>query len=98
MGRRTKKVGSAGRFGSRYGVSLRNRFAAVEKRRKASYECPQCAHQAVKRKAAGIWRCRHCDLVFAGGAYVPKTTRARQKRSMQAPVEDEDSQPDEVSD
>lgn len=90
MGRRTKKVGSAGRFGARYGVSLRNRFAAVEKRRKASYDCPKCAHQAVKRKAAGIWRCRHCDLVFAGGAYVPRTTRARQKRPMGLHLDEEE--------
>lgn len=81
MGRRTKKVGSAGRFGSRYGVRLRNRFAAVERRRKAFYQCPRCAHQAVKRRAAGIWHCRHCDLTYAGGAYAPGTARSPGKRT-----------------
>ncbi len=94
MGRRTKKVGASGRFGSRYGVSLRNRFAAVEKRRKSFYECPQCAHKSVKRQAAGIWRCRHCDLVFAGGAYIPQTTRAKQRRRM--PISTEMVDQDEI--
>ena len=31
MSQRTKKVGSTGRFGSRYGVSVRRRLGAVEK-------------------------------------------------------------------
>lgn len=89
MGRRTKKVGAAGRFGARYGVSLRNRYAAVEKRRKAIYECPRCAHNAVKRRSAGIWHCRHCELVFAGGAYTPSDRQSRRRRRPAVQSEEE---------
>jgi ribosomal protein eL43 len=44
----------------------------VEDKLKAKHECPNCRHPSVKRKSTGIWECRHCGIVFAGGAYVPK--------------------------
>jgi len=71
MTKRTKKVGVTGRFGARYGVKPRNELAAVLSVKAAAYECPSCKHVAVKRVARGIWRCRKCDLTFAGGAYTP---------------------------
>jgi large subunit ribosomal protein L37Ae len=70
---RTKKVGSTGRFGVRYGAKLRRRVLDIEKRRHEPNRCPACATKALKRKAVGLWECSKCDLLFAGGAYVPYT-------------------------
>ncbi len=70
---RTKKVGSTGRFGPRYGAKLRRRVLDIDNRRKDPTRCPSCATKALKRKAAGLWNCTKCGLVFAGGAYVPFT-------------------------
>jgi large subunit ribosomal protein L37Ae len=74
MTRRTKKVGVAGRYGPRYGVRIRKQIAAVTAAKNKSYECPRCKHVAVKRVSTGIWKCRRCDLKFAGGAYTPKVS------------------------
>ena len=71
MTRRTKKVGVAGRYGARYGVRIRKQITAVTVSKNQSYECPRCRHEAVKRVSTGIWKCRRCDLKFAGGAYAP---------------------------
>jgi large subunit ribosomal protein L37Ae len=70
---RTKKVGSTGRFGPRYGAKLRRRVLDIEKKRHEPNRCPACATKALKRKAVGLWKCSKCDLLFAGGAYVPYT-------------------------
>ncbi len=70
---RTKKVGSTGRFGARYGAKLRRRVLEIEKKRNEPTRCPACATRALKRKAVGLWICKKCDLLFAGGAYVPFT-------------------------
>lgn len=69
MTRRTKKAGSAGRFGPRYGVKIRRRIAEVEAKSKGRHDCPKCKATAVTRKATGIWNCRHCGATFASGAY-----------------------------
>lgn len=70
---RTKKVGSTGRFGSRYGAKLRRRVLDIDNRRKEPTRCPACATKALKRRAVGLWKCSKCGLLFAGGAYVPFT-------------------------
>ncbi|MFW9918131.1 MAG: 50S ribosomal protein L37ae [Candidatus Thorarchaeota archaeon] len=70
---RTKKVGSTGRFAARYGAKLRRRVLDIEKKRNEPHRCPACATRALKRKAAGLWKCTKCELLFAGGAYVPYT-------------------------
>ncbi len=57
----------------RYGVSLRKRYRAVQREKQAKYKCDVCGKLAVKRVSTGIWKCRYCDAVFAGGAYSFKT-------------------------
>lgn len=70
---RTKKVGSTGKFSSRYGAKLRRRVLDIEKKRNEAHRCPSCATRALSRKAAGLWKCNKCGILFAGGAYVPFT-------------------------
>lgn len=63
------KLGSASRFGARYGSSLKKKVAEVEKGLKAKKKCPECRKLTIKRLSAGIWTCRHCNIKFAGNAY-----------------------------
>jgi len=83
---RTKKVGTAGRFGPRYGSTIRKRVREIEERMKQPHKCPKCGTRAVKRISVGVWQCRKCDFTFTGGAYVPVTgagkaaARAAQKK------------------
>jgi len=73
MAKRTKKVGSAGRFQSRYGVRSRTRIKNVESTQKSKHVCPSCGHNKVKRVSTSIWQCKKCKIKFAGGAYTPVT-------------------------
>jgi large subunit ribosomal protein L37Ae len=73
MTKRTKKVGPAGRFQSRYGVRARNRLRNVEVIQRRKHVCPSCKQIAVKREGTGVYRCRKCGIKFAGGSYIPKT-------------------------
>jgi len=71
MSRRTKKTGIVARFGSRYGTSVRKRFKKAADSSRKKYRCPRCSYTSVKRISSGIWKCRHCDYKFTGGAYQP---------------------------
>jgi large subunit ribosomal protein L37Ae len=74
---RTKKVGSAGKFGSRYGLKIRKKIVDIEKSTKVRHKCPSCLRKSLKRKSAGIWECRKCGIKMAGGAYSPKTSATK---------------------
>ena len=69
---KTKKVGAAGRFGSRYGKKIGTDFAAVERLKKARGRCPRCLKENIKRHASGVWYCSACGYKFAGKAYKPR--------------------------
>ena len=73
MAKRTKKVGPAGRFQSRYGVRARTRVRNVEVQQKQKYNCPSCGNKSVKRISTSIWQCKKCGIKIAGGAYSPHT-------------------------
>lgn len=73
---RTRVTKSTARFGARYGSTLRKRVREVEQKLRAKHRCPSCLTVgSVKRKAVGIWFCRKCGKVFAGGAYTPLSER-----------------------
>jgi len=59
----------SGRFGSRYGKSIREAVLEADKKAKASYNCPFCSRISVRRVAAGIWQCSKCGKKIASGAY-----------------------------
>ena len=71
MSKRTKKVGTSGRFGPRYGVTVRKRIADVEAVTKGRHECPVCHGAALGRSATGIWICRRCGAKMASSSYMP---------------------------
>ena len=64
-----KKIGSTGRFGSRYGTKIRKLALAVDQKLKQRYKCPSCGAVRVKRITTSIWKCGRCGVKFAGGAY-----------------------------
>ena len=71
MSKRT--VGSAGRYGVRYGKRIRKLVGDVEKIGKSRHMCPRCNMEYVVRESVGIWKCRKCGLKFAGAAHKPKS-------------------------
>lgn len=68
---KTKKVGSAGRFGPRYGKKIREKVAEIEKIQKKRHICPSCKMEYLVREGSGIWICKKCGAKFAGQAYYP---------------------------
>ncbi|KAK0621536.1 ribosomal protein L37ae [Bombardia bombarda] len=81
MSKRTKKVGISGKYGTRYGASLRKLVKKQEVSQHAKYTCTFCGKDAVKRSNVGIWNCRACKKVIAGGAYTVSTPAAAAMRS-----------------
>ena len=70
MARHTKKVGVVGKYGTRYGASLRKLVKKMEISQHARYTCPFCGKDNMKRSNVGIWQCGSCRKAVAGGAYV----------------------------
>merc|ERR1711907_933148 len=81
MGKRTKKVGVVGKYGTRYGASLRKIIKKIEITQHATYTCAFCGKDTVKRSVVGVWRCKACRKVIAGGAYTLSTPTAATVRS-----------------
>ena len=71
---RTKVVGIAGRYGARYGATLRKKVRDILERRYSPHQCPFCGYTGrVVRISTGLWMCEKCGMKWAGGAYVPRT-------------------------
>ncbi|MEM4271666.1 MAG: 50S ribosomal protein L37ae [Candidatus Pacearchaeota archaeon] len=75
MGSKTKKVKSAGRFGSGYGTSVRKNFNAIESEQRKKQVSPFCPSSSAKRIAPGIWKCKKTGKIFAGPAYFLKAEK-----------------------
>jgi len=84
-----KKSRSAARFDPRYGRKSRKIVADLEEKSKASYVCPQCGRNKVKKTSTAIWSCSTCGYTFAGGSFLPETSLGRSvlrslKKSLEA--------------
>jgi len=67
-----KVTGISGRFGARYGMSLRRKWKEIMEKRYADHVCPYCKTAGkVVRIAAGVWYCKKCKTKWAGLAYTP---------------------------
>ena len=66
---RTKKVKSAGRFGPRYGKSVRKKITEIESKQHKKQICPFCKKPKLKRLSKGIWKCKKCKKKFAGPTF-----------------------------
>ncbi|CDR96039.1 ribosomal protein RPL37A [Babesia ovata] len=69
MSKRTKKVGVTGKYGVRYGASLRKQARKILLLQHTAYNCPFCGKDATRWKAVGIWECKRCKRRVAGGAW-----------------------------
>merc|ERR1712070_1352989 len=76
MTKRTKKVGIARKYGVRYGSSLRKLMKKFETMQRQRYVCPFCGKATVRKVSVGIWRCRACKKIMAGGAWSLTTSVA----------------------
>lgn len=81
MARRTKKVGIVGKYGVRYGASLRKTIQKIEISQREKHQCAFCGKKAVRRECVGIWTCSKCRKQVSGGAYVPSTPAAQTARA-----------------
>ncbi len=63
------KRGPAGRFGARYGASLRKKVQDIEEKLHTQTQCPDCKKKQMKRLANSIWKCMYCNIKFAGNTY-----------------------------
>lgn len=86
MGKRTKKVGICGKYGTRYGASLRKNIKKMEVQQHSKFFCVFCGKDAVKRESVGIWKCKPCNRIIAGGAFTLNTPAAVTAKSTLARV------------
>merc|ERR1711998_431532 len=81
VNKRTKKAGITGKYGVRYGSSLRKVVKKMEVSQHSKYACVFCGKDSVKRTVVGVWHCASCKKTVAGGAYILATAQAAQVRS-----------------
>lgn len=73
--------GIVGKYGTRYGASLRKVVKKQEVSQHSKFFCDFCGKYAMKRQAVGIWKCAGCKKTKAGGAYTLNTSAAVTVRS-----------------
>jgi len=71
MPTKLKKSKSAGRFGARYGKTVKARLVKVEEKQRIKQECPFCGKLGVKRLSKGVWQCprKKCNKKFAHNTF-----------------------------
>ncbi|MDO8528658.1 MAG: 50S ribosomal protein L37ae [Nanoarchaeota archaeon] len=69
MTTKSKKTKSSGRYGARYGRSVRANVVKIESKQRVKQKCPYCGKMGVKRLSKGIWKCKKCDKKFASDIF-----------------------------
>ena len=69
MATKSKKSRASGRFGARYGKTVRAKLVKVEDKKRKKQKCPFCKKPGAKRLSKGIWECSKCNKKFAGGTF-----------------------------
>lgn len=68
----------------RYGARIRKRSREIKVKKIALYRCEGCGQLKVERIGTSIWRCKHCNATYAGGAYTMTTAAGNlSKRQME---------------
>lgn len=87
MAEQQGQIGSAGRFGARYGRVARRRVNEIE----AEMEHATVDGDSVTRVETGIWVNEETGEKFAGGAYRPETPGGKTvQRSIRAALSEDD--------
>merc|ERR1712013_521445 len=70
----TKKVGIVGKYGTRYGASLRKMAKKIEVSQHAKYTCKFCGKDSMKRSAVASGSVKHAGrpLLVEHGPQVPQ--------------------------
>jgi len=69
LSRLFSRAGIVGKYGTRYGASLRKSVKKQEVSQHSKFFCDFCGKYGMKRQAVGIWCCKGCNKTKAGGAY-----------------------------
>ncbi len=89
--KRKGRVGSAGRFGARYGRVARKRVAEIEAEMRDDHTCSECGEDRITRTDTAIWSCESCGHTFAGGTYRPETPAGQTVgRSIRAALDEDE--------
>ncbi len=76
---KTKKVGISGKFGVRYGATLRKRWNNIAEKQKGFVKCPKCETKVRNmRESIGVWHCKRCGSTWTGGAWESATPRGKE--------------------
>jgi large subunit ribosomal protein L37Ae len=87
--KKSRSVGSAGRFGARYGRVARRRVKEIE----GEMHNATVDGDDVTRVGTGIWKNEETGETFTGGAYRPRTPGGQQvRRSIRAALAGEDDE------
>ena len=69
MATEKKTLGSAKRFGTRYGATLKAKVAEIEAVQRSDQKCPYCNKDAARWQSIGIYECGKCGAKFTAKAY-----------------------------
>ncbi|MBW2968167.1 hypothetical protein KY362_06795 [Candidatus Woesearchaeota archaeon] len=95
---RKVSLGSAKRYGPRYGKRNKEKVSSLEKQHRERQKCPFCNYVKVRRLSPGIWLCEKCDAKFASKAYslAPKKKVKEVAVKEELPLDLEDETTEEV--